>query len=718
MAQHPTAGCDGQTSSSQPPRARASLRGLLKRLAPFNPNSAPQGFERHCCEVLQCPRIANVGTEDPSGRARTTLAELPRHLSAEEAQKIHEVHEHVESPARTSRGAAVPSRIEEHWGPPIHTGPRLPPEGSNIQRYPLSGRDATTRFANNPHGTRLTTILERASPCVSGQHLKIGAAAAHRCPTASIRQLVAQPCPLEGQDKTVVDIDELALHEFRRIWIAPQPLDPRTPSLVANQLGGGHQERQFDSSQLCINNSITLCCSRALESELRYDINLSGHEERLKSFDAACYAYDVPARRSPPLESQGEAETFGLGQGLRKCLISKPPLQHRSEWHHRSRHDSEDSASPDPRGRESGEPVALVGGTLNANCPHRTRIQSSSRATHFFSSNGEEEGSDSFAANRILDFYTQSGPIDLASFGSRPLFGFDSPTFTGASITGPSSSIHDSIQARTLRGSTDQRLPPLKNPTEHRPQKGEARISRDDVYSRYTENGVPIYERSVSLVHNYDGVDSVETPHLRRKLAKNSPPEHARPTSCKLPPGRSSRTCTADRTSTKTITSAALPILLRIAENEGILTKFSLAPQIPTNSTLVKRRKPQSSSLHYLYRAAPRKKLGSIVGSLRCCGSCAETDKGECEGGSVRDFATTNSSSAYVGAPALSKPQITSATKSKFPHACRKFLDPPLGFALSGKAGKLPRINQNQSRRHLIDGIASHRNQGQDLSEV
>lgn len=711
MAQHPTAGYDGKTSSSHPPCARASLRGLLKNLASFNPNSAPQGFERHCCEVPQCPRIANVGKEDPSGRARTILAELPRHLPVEQAQKIHDVHEHVESPAKTASSSAVLGRIEEQRGTPIRTVVRLPPKGNNIQRYSLSGRDATTRFANNLHGTRLTTILERASPCVSRQHLKIGAAAAHRSPTASIRQLVAQPCPLEGQDKTVLDIDELSLHEFRRIWIAPQPLDARTPSLVANQLRGGHQERQFDSSQPCINHSTTLCCSRVPESELRYDTSLPGHEERLKSFDTAWYAYGVPGQRSPPLESQAEAETFGLGQGIRKLLTSKPPLQHRPERHHRSRHDFEESAFPDPRGRESGEPVARLGGPLNASCPHRTRIQSSSGATHLFPSNYEEEGSDGFATDLILDFYTQSGPIDHASFG--PLFRFSSPTSTRGSTAGPSSSIHDSIQVHNLRGSTDQRLPPLKNPIEHRPQNGEARSSRDDIYSRYTENGMPIYERSVSLVHNYDGVDSVESPQLRQKLTKNSPPEHTRPTSCKLPPGQSSTTCTADRTSAKTITSAALPILLRIAENEGILTKFYLAPQIPTNSALAKRRKPQSSSLHYLYGAAPRKKLGSIIGSLRCCGSCVG-----CERGSVRDYATTNSSSAYVGALALSKSKTTSTTKSEFPHTCRKFLDPPLGFALPGKAANLPQINQNQSQMHPIDGIASHRNQGQDLSKV
>lgn len=386
----------------------------------------------------------------------------------------------------------------------------------------------------------------------------------------------------------------------------------------------------------------------------------------MKTVDTASSGYGNPGRRSPLIDTQAQGDTFGFGQGLRNSFTSKPQLLSRPERRSRAGHDSRGSALSAPSGRESVEPIAQHGRAVDESLKPRTRTQHSSEASHNLSMAYEEDG---FTTGLILDFSAPPGPIDCVSFGPPPLFTCDLPTLSNGAIAGSTTSIRQSIKARILRQSFDQRLTRLNNPIKHASPGGEARSNRDDVHSKYTEDGVPMYQDPTYLVHNHDGVASAKISHPERKPAtERARSEYPSSLTRKQQPHQFSSTHTADQHRTKTITSAALPILLQIAESEGIVTKFYLAPRVATTSAVAEHRKTRSYRLHHPDEATVREKLGSTVGSLRRCRnrgqgpSVTEIDKVDSKCVYAREYAASSGDS--ICALNLPAPNPGSAIKS------------------------------------------------------
>lgn len=128
---------------------------------------------------------------------------------------------------------------------------------------------------------------------------------------------------------------------------------------------------------------------------------------------------------------------------------------------------------------------------------------------------------------------------------------------------GESSSICPSIQAHSAQSST-ARTPLRQTHPVHYPYTSPMNVRSRAGFMRRDGNDFPT---------NLDGCSSLDSE------AKHVPSQDG-PTS-----PAASKAHTLNPTSFKTITSAALPILLRVAESEGIVTSFQLTPRAASHHT-------------------------------------------------------------------------------------------------------------------------------------
>jgi hypothetical protein len=430
-------------------------------------------------------------------------------------------------------------------------------------RGPTAGdKEALVRFANNPYSTPLTAIIERTSPHTSCRSRHTGSIGAkRRCSVTCIN--------LEGLDAHAHNTDGSATQEFHEICHEPPLPDNVYRHLVHSLPSTMIFEGESQKAPHC-------------ESSTSWD-----NGRRLKGLDPAPCASSSGGPRmtlTNPPKTANQNPTWRTPLRLFTSSLSASrqfgrfhPPQHRP-----SNHDALAG---------SGRPwTALQSHNLKA--PRTSHQQSQSQLINSNVNLNYCSGESGIqpATDQMFDCYPPSSQPVALTVSAEPHL-LDRPKRPVISII----SNQNSPQAAQLPRRTERSehvVPRIKGI-------GAARSSHDQLTSRYTEDDVPIYDPIESSLRNCGTLSSSHYDIYNELYSE--PPKYRDPTSsprfhchgCQelevpqvsppksyssLPPASTKLSVTRDanQTSMKTITSAALPILLQIAAAEGIATTFTL----------------------------------------------------------------------------------------------------------------------------------------------